>query len=196
MLTEGRSLRCMVIALLVAALGAACSSSPPAKSIVKVEVPGGAHPFSTAIKSVPTSRVESFGSLMICALRPRSQVVITAVTLPPGATGLTVIDFGTRPNPFLRTPPGESFGVEAGSVASHNIVGTVVYTCAPPSAGTQGRPTSSTELVVAVKRAGSITGITTGLVVHYRTGGQTGTATFPEGITLCSPEDTQTSGCD
>jgi hypothetical protein len=105
--------------------------------------------------------------------------------LPATADGLKLVGFGTRLNPFLSHPPGESLGEERGTAASHGIAGRTVAACRPPRRGSQGLLTAPTELVVTLERVAPNHISTPEILVHYERGDRTGTATFPEGITLC-----------
>jgi hypothetical protein len=108
-----------------AALAGGCSSAShgtpqgAGTSVPIVEVPGGASAFGTGL-SIGVRTPESFGDLMICALEPKAAVKITAISLKDGAQGLRVVDFGTRPNPFLQAS-GRSFGVRAGTASAHGV---------------------------------------------------------------------------
>jgi hypothetical protein len=127
---------------------------------------------------------ESFGDLMICALEPKAAVEITAVSLKDGAQGLRVVDFGTRPNPFLQAS-GRSFGVRAGTASAHGVTSRAISACLPPRPGTQGELTSSTEIVVTVERTGPSTGRSPGIIVHFTSDSASGSATFPLQMALC-----------
>jgi hypothetical protein len=198
MTTKGRGVSVAALAVLLATLGVGCSSGSakdatpkPTDTAPKVWTPGGTGADLTTIPAVGGRVAYSFGSLMICAEKLSSPVTITSVSLPIGSHGLRVVDFGTRPNPFLRTPPGQSFGAVTGTAASHKITGRTVGRCLPPRAGSEGNETASTELIIALERSGPETGSTKNVVVHYISAGRSGTSSFPEGMTLCSPADGQ-----
>jgi hypothetical protein len=186
------------LALLVlgAVVSSACGTSPPAARTTAaptVELPGGALPFGTGLRA-PTGQPWTFGSLMLCADKPTAPVRVTTVTLDQGSYGLKVVSFGTRPNPFLTNPPGESFGVARGTTITHHITGLAIYRCLPPSHGTIVG-TASTELVISVERTGPGSGRAGGIEVHYTSGGATGTSSFPEQIGMCPPQRSAAPSC-
>jgi hypothetical protein len=168
---------------------------PHPSNAAGIIVPGGAEPYSTAVQSVRQDTAWTFGSLMICAPAPSSRARINAVDVSARGHGLAIVGFATRPNPFLSQPPGQAVGSEKGTVADHHLRGTVVSRCLAPRQGTEGQLTAATELIVSVRRTGSETGATPGIVVHYQAGSKPGAANFPFGFTLCSPTDTKTHGC-
>jgi hypothetical protein len=174
-----------------------CSSGHHTNSVdpvARVIVPGGARPYSTGVRSASPNSPYTFGSLMVCALRPPSPVRITSVSLT-GQHGLAVVGFATRPNPFMSNPPQLAVGSEKGSVTDHHLRGNSVARCLPPRPGTEGLLTAPTEVIVSVRRTGPDTGTAPGVVIHYDVGDKRGTASFPFGFTLCSAKDTTTNGC-
>jgi hypothetical protein len=144
------------------------------------------------LQSIPRERPLTIATMLICAERASQPTPITAVTLPPTAHGLAIVDYGTRPNPILagvHNLTGEKYGLARSRGYPHRTV----EVCKTPRSPEGPTPTS--ELAVTIERTGPGTGMTPGFVLHYPGLTHDRTLTIRYNIILCSPPATLTSGC-
>jgi hypothetical protein len=185
----GIAIAVVTVVAVVTATGVFGSGSPGPR----IGTPGGqANDTRFGWTAVRVGQLRSFGAMMICSENATRPIRIASVTTLSGATNLTVIDFGTRPNPFLQKNK-EALGSHLGTTASLGFHSRSVAVCGPPvngPDGTGGSLATTTELAVTLRNTAPLAH-TDGFTLSYVIAGKTHSFTLYDNLTLCTAATTQ-----
>lgn len=132
---------------------------------------------------VPAGRPASFGGMVVCLSSPGRATITSVVPVDP-VGGLRVQALAVRPNSPEQLGSDRKTLAALGFGHSH-----VVDVACSVRAG------AGYELALQLVKPTSAPASAAGWLIHYRSGGQAGTVTWPLGVVVCSERDPDAPAC-